>query len=61
MVNTITSIENFWHCSTFNLSRIPESATGVSISFIFYHEDKQKGNIMKERFKDTHMPGNQKP
>lgn len=60
VVKNITRQENFWHCSTFVLSSIPESAT-VSISFIFYHEDKQKGNTMKERFKDTHVPGNQTP
>lgn len=61
VVNTISNNENFWGCSTFSLSSIPESAKGVSISFICYHEDKQKDIAMKERFKDTHVPGNQKP
>lgn len=61
VVNTISNKENFWRCSTFILSSIPESAKGVSISFICYHEDKQKDIAMKERFRDTHVPGNQKP
>lgn len=61
VVKTISNKENFWRCSTFILSSIPESPTDVSISFICYHEDKQKGIAIKDRFKDTHVPGNQKP